>query len=170
MSPTIRHKYKYFHSTVQRAKDRRQKLHFCRLPFAVRPHNVKLKFSIITSVSQRLHLLLAPFYYQKCLAQTCANIGKGIYLYNPSTVAGVGVKFIQTYLHEYTLCALFNYSMITQRRQRGRVVQGAGVVIQTSLVQGLHPVTSGICLSVVPSSNPTLCKQPTGLPPANWDF
>ena len=42
MSPTIRHKYKYFHSTVQRAKDRRQKFHFCRLPFDVRPRNVKL--------------------------------------------------------------------------------------------------------------------------------
>ena len=28
MSPTIRHKYKYFHSTVQRAKDIRQKFHF----------------------------------------------------------------------------------------------------------------------------------------------
>ena len=28
MSPTIRHKYKYFHSTVQRAKDRRRKFHF----------------------------------------------------------------------------------------------------------------------------------------------
>ena len=39
MSPTIRHKYKYFHSTVQRAKDRRQKFHFCRLPFDVRPRN-----------------------------------------------------------------------------------------------------------------------------------
>ena len=37
MSPTIRHKYKYFHSTVQRAKDRRQKFHLCRLPFDVRP-------------------------------------------------------------------------------------------------------------------------------------
>ena len=42
MSPTIRHKYKYFHSTVQRAKDRRQKFHFCRLLFGVRPHNVEL--------------------------------------------------------------------------------------------------------------------------------
>ena len=46
MSPTIRHKYKYFHSTVQRAKDRRQKFHYCRLPFDVRPRNVKLNFSI----------------------------------------------------------------------------------------------------------------------------
>ena len=35
MSPTILHKYKYFHSTVQRAKDRPQKFHFCRLPFDV---------------------------------------------------------------------------------------------------------------------------------------
>ena len=46
MSPTIHHKYKYFHSTVQRAKDRRQKFHFCRLPFDVRPCNVKLNLSI----------------------------------------------------------------------------------------------------------------------------
>ena len=36
---------KYFHSTVQRAKDRRQKFHFCRLPFDVRPCNVKLNLS-----------------------------------------------------------------------------------------------------------------------------
>ena len=45
MSPTTRLKYKYFHSTVQRAKDRRQKFHFCRLPFDVRPRNVKLNLS-----------------------------------------------------------------------------------------------------------------------------
>ena len=45
MSPTIRHKYKYFHSTVQRAKNRRPKFHFCRLPFDVRPRNVKLNLS-----------------------------------------------------------------------------------------------------------------------------
>ena len=46
MSPTIRHKYKYFHSTAPRAKDRRQKFHFCRLPFDVRPRNVKLNLTI----------------------------------------------------------------------------------------------------------------------------
>ena len=46
MSPTIRDKYKYFHSTVQRVKDRRQKFHFCRLPFDVRPRNVKLNLFI----------------------------------------------------------------------------------------------------------------------------
>ena len=46
MSPTIRHKYKYFHPTLQRAKDRRPKFHFCRLPFDVRPRNVKLNLSI----------------------------------------------------------------------------------------------------------------------------
>ena len=45
MSPTIRHKYKYFHFTVQRPKERRQKIHFCRLPFYVRPRNVKLNLS-----------------------------------------------------------------------------------------------------------------------------
>ena len=46
MPPTIRYKYKYFHSAVQRAKDRRQKFHFCRLRFDVRPRNVKLNLSI----------------------------------------------------------------------------------------------------------------------------
>ena len=45
MFPTIRHKYNYFHSTAQRAKERRQKFHFCRLPFDVRPRNVKLNLS-----------------------------------------------------------------------------------------------------------------------------
>ena len=49
MSPTIRHKFRYFHSCVQRAKDRRQKFHFSRLPFAVRPRNVKLNLSNILS-------------------------------------------------------------------------------------------------------------------------
>ena len=45
MSPTIHHKYKYFHSTVQKAKDRWQKFHFCRLLFDARPHNVKVNLS-----------------------------------------------------------------------------------------------------------------------------
>ena len=35
MSRTIRLKYKYFHSTVQTAEDRRQKFKFWRLPFDV---------------------------------------------------------------------------------------------------------------------------------------
>ena len=43
MSPTIHHKYKYFHSTVQRAKNRRQKFHFCRLPFDVTSSLISLK-------------------------------------------------------------------------------------------------------------------------------
>ena len=47
MSPTIRHKYKYFHPTVQRAKYRWQKFHFCRLLFDLRPRNVKLNLSNI---------------------------------------------------------------------------------------------------------------------------
>ena len=50
MSSTIRHKYKYFHLTFQRAKDRRQKFHFCRLPFDMRLRNVKLNLSITSSV------------------------------------------------------------------------------------------------------------------------
>ena len=36
MTLTVHSKYKYFDSTVQRAEDRRQKFHFCRLPFAVK--------------------------------------------------------------------------------------------------------------------------------------
>ena len=39
---TIHSKYKYFNVTLQRAEDRRQKFHFCRLPFAV---NVMLNLS-----------------------------------------------------------------------------------------------------------------------------
>ena len=50
MSPTICHEYKYFHCTVQRAKDKRQKFHFCRLPFGVRPRNVKLNLSNLSIV------------------------------------------------------------------------------------------------------------------------
>ena len=46
MSPTNRYKYKYFHFTVQQAKDRRQKFHFCRLLFDILPRNVKLNLSI----------------------------------------------------------------------------------------------------------------------------
>ena len=45
VSLTIHWKYKYFDSTVQRAEDRRQKFHFCRLPSAV---NVMLNLSIGT--------------------------------------------------------------------------------------------------------------------------
>ena len=58
MSATIRHKYKYFHFTVQRTKDRRQKFHFCRLPFDVRPRNVKLNLS--NSIT---YLLVQPLRY-----------------------------------------------------------------------------------------------------------
>ena len=58
MSPTIRHRYKYFHSTVQRAKDRRQKFHFCRLPFDVRPHNVKLNLSIVYHLNSNFRAVI----------------------------------------------------------------------------------------------------------------
>ena len=51
MSLTIHCKYKYFDSTVQRAEDRRQKFHFCRLPFAV---NVKLYLSSISLETTRV--------------------------------------------------------------------------------------------------------------------
>ena len=47
MSPTIHHRYNYFHSTVQRAKDRRQKFHFCRLPFDVTSSLISLLSEIL---------------------------------------------------------------------------------------------------------------------------
>jgi len=45
VSLSIHNKYKNFDSTVQRAEDRRQKFHFCRLPFAV---NVMLNLTNIS--------------------------------------------------------------------------------------------------------------------------
>lgn len=45
MSSTIRHKSKYFHCTVKRAKDRLQKFHFCRLPFDVTSSLISLLVS-----------------------------------------------------------------------------------------------------------------------------
>ena len=57
MSPTIRNKYKYFHSTVQRAKDRRQKFYFCRLPFDVRPRSVKLNLSNVEDDRRQFNML-----------------------------------------------------------------------------------------------------------------
>ena len=39
--------------SAQGAKDRRQKFHFCRLPFDVRPRNVKLNLSNIKRKPQR---------------------------------------------------------------------------------------------------------------------
>ena len=47
MSTTIRHKYKYFHSTVQGAKDTWQKFHFCGLLSVIRP---ELNLSIIQKI------------------------------------------------------------------------------------------------------------------------
>ena len=57
------------------------------------------------------------------------------------------------------------YETTVTTRQRGRLVQGAGV---KSLIQGLHPAT---CFSVVPSSNPRsrfvnsqlICLLPEGI-------
>ena len=57
MSPTIRNKYKYFPSTVQRAKDSWQKFYFCRLPFDVRPRNVKLNFSNVEDDRRQFNML-----------------------------------------------------------------------------------------------------------------
>ena len=66
MSPTNRHKYKYFHSTVQRAKDRGQKFHFCRLTYDHVTSNLisllRLRELSVTSSSPVLLVLrgLAP--------------------------------------------------------------------------------------------------------------
>ena len=52
MSPTIFHKYKYFHSTVQRAKDRRQQFYFCHLPFDVKSSLISLLLEINLSLAK----------------------------------------------------------------------------------------------------------------------
>ena len=52
MSLTIHSKYKCFDSTVQGAEDRRQKFHFCRLPFAV---NVMLNLSNLSFMAKNFN-------------------------------------------------------------------------------------------------------------------
>ena len=49
---------------------------------------------------------------------------------------------------------IVSFFIVISGRQHGRVVYDANVVIRRSHAQGLHPVTSGICFSVVPISNP----------------
>ena len=57
MSP-IRHKYKYFHLTVQTAKDRLQKFHFCRLLFDVRQRTSAPRGMVSSST------LIGPFEFE----------------------------------------------------------------------------------------------------------
>ena len=71
MSLTNRHKYKYLHFTIQRAKDRRQKFHFCRLPFDVRPRNVKLNLS--NNRSQKTSKCGKNISDTLCYARSCAT-------------------------------------------------------------------------------------------------
>ena len=83
MSPTTRHNCKYFHSTVQTAKDRRQKFHFCRLRFDVRPRNGKLNLpnlSNLTSV-RNVPLFDIPITVFRChnrrvLVLSCSHISQ----------------------------------------------------------------------------------------------
>ena len=63
MSLTIHSKNKYFDSTVQRAKDKRQKFHFCRLPFAV---NVILNFSISLDAFKMCRLRPVSLFLENC--------------------------------------------------------------------------------------------------------
>ena len=65
MSPTIHHKYKYFYSTVQRAKDRRQKSHICRLPSGVTS-------SLISLFSAHSTLILLTLLI--CCAFLCVDV------------------------------------------------------------------------------------------------
>ena len=60
MSPTIRHKCKYFPSAAQRAKDRRQKFHLCRLQFDVRPRNGKLNLSNVNIITFAINVIFSP--------------------------------------------------------------------------------------------------------------
>ena len=59
MSPTIHHKYKYFHSTVQRAKDRRQKFHFCHCRLTYN-HQLNLSISARSWIIWKSHSRLDP--------------------------------------------------------------------------------------------------------------
>ena len=72
MFPTICHKYKYFHSTVQRAEDRQQEFHFCCLPFNVRPHNVNLNLSIICNETVAYLTYLASKFLNPSFTLNCA--------------------------------------------------------------------------------------------------
>ena len=64
-------KYKYFDSTVQRAGDRRQKVHFCLLPFAVNvmhnlsirdTWNIRIEYGGIRSVHNRSWIFVKVYH------------------------------------------------------------------------------------------------------------
>ena len=110
MSPTNRHKYKYFHSTVQQAKDRGQKFYFCRLPFDVRPRNVKLnreiKFDVTWSyVKRQTAKMTSEFVFfssnpslnhikiEKCLLLIATNINIFTLLFNELKTDGKSFIF-----------------------------------------------------------------------------
>ena len=69
MSPTIHCKYKYFHSTVQTAEDRRQKFHYWRLPF----HVTSCLTSLICRIIIRLLLPMGDLWETWGYTSSCAN-------------------------------------------------------------------------------------------------
>ena len=100
MSYTIHHRYKYFYSPVQRAKDRRKKFHICRLPFDVTSSLISLvthtnslenkSFASKTLIwvcerdlvvfCHSLSLLSTPGYYRQPLnSHTCFTRTPGYY-------------------------------------------------------------------------------------------
>ena len=66
----IHHRYKYFHCTVQRAKDRRLKFHFCRLPFDATSSLISLlNCGVDVIVDQVKHIVL----YANCFFYECTH-------------------------------------------------------------------------------------------------
>ena len=59
VSLTIHSKCKCFDSTIQGAEDRRQKFHFCRLPFAV---NVMLNLSNVSAFATLVNYFVMSLY------------------------------------------------------------------------------------------------------------
>ena len=111
MSPTNRHKYKYFHSTVQRAKYRRQKFHFCRLPFDVRPRNVKLNLS---NFSVRDTALLSVHW----LNHVALNKGRSFVWLSDSNQMQLEFKTAVLVYHQTAIWLAVNWK-IRVRLQRG---------------------------------------------------
>ena len=99
MSPTIRYKYKYFHFTVQRTKDRRQKFHFCRLPFAVQPRNVKLNLSNVYKLPRRQTDRFILRFTNHAVFVLCLHLKASRHVSKPQTLTFGRIMF-----HALTLC------------------------------------------------------------------
>ena len=72
MSLTIHRKYKYFLSTVQTAEDRRQKFHFCRLPFDVSSCLISITYDLLED--RRKDDVIKMFWFLYYIKQTASTL------------------------------------------------------------------------------------------------